>query len=292
MANKVRRLAKERGYAVNMQASALRKERSGIIGMILPIYDNRFFSSITQNFERLAREMGYFPITTCTHRDPALELQAVRTMLLYQAEYIICTGSTDPDQLYDLCAKVGVPTLNIDLPGNKSVSVISDNYSGALQLTHKLIDDVQGTCRMLFIGGQPTDHNTKERIRGFRQAHIERGLPIDESQIIPCGYEAPKAKEAIKALFGNGFESYNAMFINSTISLEGVTQALSDAGNLHSPDMAVGCFDWDPLVAVLKPEITMVKQDVEKMLSELFALIRSGTHQGARIIQIPPILGH
>ncbi|CEP33683.1 Transcription regulator HTH, LacI [Halomonas sp. R57-5] len=29
-----------------MQARALRRERSGIIGMILPLYDNRYFSSI------------------------------------------------------------------------------------------------------------------------------------------------------------------------------------------------------------------------------------------------------
>lgn len=258
--------------------------------MILPIYDNRFFSSITQTFERMARDMGYFPITTCTHRDPELEKQAVRTMLLYQAEYVICTGSTDPDSLHDLCAKAGVPALNLDLPGKKSASVISDNFSGALQLTRKLLSDTHGPCHMLFIGGEGSDHNTKERIRGFRQAHAERDLQVADDQIITCGYEAAKAKEAVEALIEADRISHNAMFVNSTISLEGVTEALSQSGDLNLPCMIVGCFDWDPLVAVLRPEITMVKQDVEKMLAELFNLIRAGGDRTPRTIQVPTIL--
>ncbi len=290
MAQRVQRVADEHGYAVNMQASALRKERSGIIGMVVPIYDNRFFSSITENFERMAREMGYFPITTCTHRDPDLEMRAVRTMLHYQAEYVICTGSTDPDSLHELCAKAGVPTLNLDLPGRRSASVISDNHDGALQLARKLLDDVAGECRMLFVGGEASDHNTKERIRGFMQAHAERGIMVGDEQIVTCGYEAHKARQAMETILASGHESYNAMFINSTISLEGVTQALSQSGQLHHGSRVVGCFDWDPLVAVLRPEIAMVKQDVETMLAELFELIRTGHHVQPRTIEVPPIL--
>lgn len=289
-AAKVKRIADENGYAVNMQASALRKEKSGIIGMILPMYDNRFFSSIAQNFEQKARDMGCLPITICTHREPELEMEAVKAMLLYQAEFVVCTGSTDPDRLHDLCAKFGVPTFNLDLPGTKSASVISDNYEGALHLTRKLLTDVEGDCRMLFIGGHEADHNTKERIRGFVQAHVERHIQVEPDQIIACGYEAAKAKEVVEPLLGNDLAPYNAMFINSTISLEGVTEALSQSGVLNKRNIVIGCFDWDPLVAVFKPEIAMVRQDVETMLSELFRLIKGGGDFPSGTIEIPPIL--
>ena len=42
-------------YSVNRQASGLRNSRSGLIGMIIPLHDNRFFSGMSQTFEKLAR---------------------------------------------------------------------------------------------------------------------------------------------------------------------------------------------------------------------------------------------
>jgi LacI family fructose operon transcriptional repressor len=34
----------------------------------------------------------------------------------------------------------------------------------------------------------------------------------------------------------------------------------------------VGCFDWDPFAAHLPFEVTMMRQDVDKIISEAFAL--------------------
>ena len=77
-----------------MQASVLRRERSKIIGMIVPKYDNRYFGSIVEQFEAMARERGLFPIITCTRRDPALEIEAAREMLSYQVDCLIATGAS------------------------------------------------------------------------------------------------------------------------------------------------------------------------------------------------------
>jgi LacI family fructose operon transcriptional repressor len=131
-AEKITKLAEEHGYALNMQASVLRKERSKIIGMLVPKYDNRYFGSIAEQFEGMARERGLFPIITCTRRDPELELEAARAMLSYQVDCLIATGATDPDRIADICLAAGVPTINLDLPGSNAPSVISDNYLGAI----------------------------------------------------------------------------------------------------------------------------------------------------------------
>ena len=39
----IRKAAAELGYATNLQARGLRQARSGLVGMIIPIHDNRFF---------------------------------------------------------------------------------------------------------------------------------------------------------------------------------------------------------------------------------------------------------
>src|SRR6056297_2475293 len=99
LAERVMKLAEDQGYAVNAQASLLRRERSNIVGMIVPKYDNRYFGEIAEKFESRARENGYFPVVTCTQRDPELEIAAARELLSHQVGALIATGATDPDRV-------------------------------------------------------------------------------------------------------------------------------------------------------------------------------------------------
>lgn len=96
LAERVMKLAEEHGYAVNAQASLLRKDRSHIIGMIVPKYDNRYFGEIAEQFEARARASGYFPVVTCTQRDPELEFEAAKELVSYQAECLIATAPPIP----------------------------------------------------------------------------------------------------------------------------------------------------------------------------------------------------
>ncbi len=291
LADEVSRIAEEQGYALNMQARALRRARSGIIGMILPMYDNRYFSSIAQTFEDMARARGLFPIVTCTQRDPRLELAAARSLLAYQVEYLVCTGTTDPDRITRLCSKAGVPTINLDLPGSLAPSVISDNFAGAKALTQ----DILARCTakghagepLLFIGGRGTDHNTRERLRGFRAAHEAAGITPDDN-VLTCGYAAGKASDALSALVASGRPLPPGMFVNSTISLEGVMRWILRSDRPEAAQIDLGCFDWDPFAEMLGKGIVMIRQDVETMLQTLFAVMAE-TRPQIRKIEIPPI---
>ncbi|NJH19122.1 LacI family transcriptional regulator, partial [Salmonella enterica subsp. enterica serovar Anatum] len=50
-----------------------------------------------------------------------------------------------------------------------------------------------------------------------------------------------------------------------------------------------GCFDWDPFVYLLGPDIDMVQQDVPAMLDAVFSLIVAGEASQQRL-EIPPRL--
>lgn len=292
LADKITKIAEEQGYAVNMQASLLRREKSRIIGMIVPKYDNRYFGSIVENFEDMARERGLFPIITCTRRDPELEIEAARTLLSYQVDWLISTGATNPDRISELCHSAGARSLNLDLPGKLAPSIISDNYSGAHELTRRVLVN----CRkklgkpepLLFIGGRGSDHNTAERIRGFRAAHQEMGVPIDESHILACGYAPEKAASSLAALAAQEGHLPHGMFVNSTISLEGVMRWLKASDHFGGRQPIMGCFDWDPFVTLLGHDIEMVRQDVPRMLTAAFEVI-SGQNAAATLIEIPPV---
>lgn len=293
LAEKIMKIAEEQGYALNMQASLLRREKSHIIGMIVPKYDNRYFGSIVELFEDMARARGLFPIITCTRRDPELEIEAARTMLSYQVECLIATGATDPDRITEMCAAAGVRSLNLDLPGALAPSIISDNFAGARELTRRILVNCERRLGkkgpLLFIGGRGSDHNTAERIRGFRAAHSDLGLAVAEEHILACGYAPEKAEKALDDLSLKGDTNVGGMFVNSTISLEGVMRWVRRSGHLNDDSLVLGCFDWDPFVSLLGNEIEMVRQDVPEMLKKVFEVIESGVNKPV-VIQVPPLI--
>ncbi len=292
MAEKITRIAEEQGYALNKQASMLRSNRSNIIGMIVPKYDNRYFGSIVERFEAMSRARGLFPIITCTRRNPELEVEAARTMLSWQVDWLIATGATDPDQISEICAQSGVPTLNLDLPGKLAPSVISDNYSGAKALTSRILDNAQARygykAPLVFVGGRGTDHNTRERLRGFLDAHQEHGIAIEEANILPCGYGPEKAELALGEYLAQHQPPWPGIFVNSTISLEGVVRWLASQGYEGPAQPPMGCFDWDPFVELLGHDIETVRQDVPAMLEAVFALI-DNQNTDLQLIEIPPV---
>jgi len=269
-AERVSRIAEEQGYSVNIQASMLRRERSKIVGMIVPKYDNRYFGEMAERFEERARARGLFPVITCTQRDPDLEIAAAKELLAYQVGGLVVSGATDPDHISELCKAAGVRTVNLDLPGSKAPSVISDNTAGARALTKRLLDTTSDLGALLFIGGRASDHNTAARIKGFRDAHVQRGIALTQDHVIACGYAPQKARSALEQ---RDMTDIAGLFVNSTITLEGVVGWLNSLPEQHRARLRFGCFDWDPFAALLPGNIGMVRQDIAAMLDKVFELL-------------------
>ena len=292
---RVQRLADAQKYSVNRQASGLRTSRSGLIGMIIPLHDNRFFSGMSQVFEKLARDRHWYPIVVSTLRDPALEIQTVRTLISYRIEHLVVAGATDPDSVGRLCRTHGVAHVNVDLPGTLATSVISDNLWGAQQLTRALIERstplrAAKRNKPYFVGGVAADYATRRRIEGFSDVVHAKFGKVDPGQVDACGYEGDLAEAAVRALYRRLGGLPRAMFINSTIALEGVVRFLKTLPAEELERCAFGCYDWDPFASVLSFPLLMVRQDVEGLLGEAFRIIDSGSFTQSRIIEIKPQL--
>ena len=194
----------------------------------------------------------------------------------YQVDLLISTGATDPDRISDFCAAAGVRTINLDLPGSRSPSVVSDNYSGARDLTRVILSRIQTEFGVLdplyFIGGRLSDNNTAERLRGFREAHAELGLEVPEEQLVIRGYAPEKAEAALEAL---DLPRRFGIFVNSTITLEGVVRWMQRNKRGGKSGLRFGCFDFDPFAARLPENVGMAEQDVPHMLEAVFEMIDS-----------------
>ena len=273
----IRRIAAQQGYSTNMQARGLRQARSGLVGMIIPVHDNRFFSSMSQSFEEFARARGLVPVIASSLRDPAEEARIVRTLISYAVDYVFIAGATDPAAITALCRAAGLRHVFVDLPGPGAPSVISDNHLGAARLTRQLLADMKGDDsprgRIHFLGGIASDYATSRRIEGFRDVLEEAGHPAAPGQIIATGYAPRIAMQEIAALADRLGGLPAALFVNSLTAFEGVLGYLVNLPPEAVEGTAIGCYDYDPFAAYLQFPVHMVRQDGHRLIEQAYELI-------------------
>jgi LacI family transcriptional regulator, fructose operon transcriptional repressor len=278
----IRRIATEQGYSANLQARGLRKARSGLVGMVIPLHDNRFFSSMSQSFEAMARERGLVPVIASSLREPEEERRIVETLIAYAVDYLFIAGATDPDAVSRMCRANNLRHIFVDLPGKGAPSVISDNYKGAAELTRRLLADrpIAATTdrdRLYLIGGDPADYATARRIAAFRGVLTEAALPPMPGQIIACGYAPRAAMREISALCDRLGGLPSGLFVNSLTVLEGVLHHLSGLPPEEVRACVIGCYDYDPFAAYLQFPMHMVRQDADGLIREAYRMIDENT---------------
>jgi LacI family fructose operon transcriptional repressor len=294
-ANRILGCARELGYNVNMKARGLRLSRSGLAGMVLPHYRNRFFAGLAQTFEDQARSRGLCPIVVGTQRDPAVEVNVTKTLLSQRVELLFIAGVRNPTPLNDLCSAAGVPSINLDLPGDGAPSVVTDNRKGAAEITGVLIEKLlargHSPDELVLLGGVANEYATEMRIAGFRDAFQARGLAPAKDAVECCGYNAAAANRALTLRCEKLGRPPFGLLMNSITALEGLVQFMATLSHDAWKTVVVGCFDWDPFAAYLPFDVTMLRQDVQKIISEAFALFEKHDPADRPLILVPTGFG-
>lgn len=280
-AQKIKDVAAANGYSINLQARGLRKARSGLVGMILPVHDNRFFSSLSQHFATEARARGLCPVIVSTRREPEEEVRSVESLISYAVESLFIAGATDPETLSDLCHKSNLPHVFIDLPSDQSPSVVSDNAIGAEMLTRSILDKMPrhpDPLRALpyLIGGNARLYASSRRIGAFR-ALVTRELgSISDDQVIACGYVPARAAEEMERLVDRLGGMPAGLFINSIPAFEGALSYLVRLPPAALAQTVIGCYDYDPFGAFLQFPVHMIRQNSKELIRQAYSLLDSG----------------
>ncbi|MEZ2132024.1 MULTISPECIES: LacI family DNA-binding transcriptional regulator [unclassified Sinorhizobium] len=276
-ADLIRDLAEKHQYTANRQAQGLRSSRSGLVGLLLPVYDNRYFSSMAQTFEAHVRRRGQCPIVVSSSRDPREERETAENLISYSIDELFICGATDPDGVHEICEAAGLKHINIDLPGTKTHSVISDNYEGGRMLTEAIIRYFPAEDPLkpeeLFLFGGRNDHASRERIRGFRDVKQELLGGNFDGSIQPTGYSPNTARIGFETFYQREGRLPRALFINSSINFEGLLRFMSAHPRDQFAELVVGCYDYDPFGSFLPFPVIMMRQDVEGMITKAFELI-------------------
>ncbi len=293
-AHRITEAARRLGYNVNLTARGLRLSRSGLAGMILPHYRNRFFADLAEAFEVEARRRDLCPIVVSTQRDKTVEMNVTGTLLAQRVEFLFIAGVPRPDPLDRLCSAAGVPCVNLDLPGSGAPSVVSDNRGGAKRLTDILIEKVvrrSGSLEaFLYLGGVAGEYATDNRVAGFTEALRAHGVNLDPDCLALCGYPPANARDSLNAYFNRHGRLPAGLFINSIAAFEGAIEFASGLSIAALNDCVAGCFDWDPFAACLSFDVTMLRQDVETMMQHAFDALAPARQETRPLVMVPAVL--
>ena len=250
----------ELGYVYDRIAANLRSQRSTTMGIIITDIANTFFADLFKGIQNELERDGYTGILGTTFDLEHKQERLISTMLEHRVGGIILvpvsgSGQETVERLkkYDIPVVIAVRELQTD-----DFDYVGADYNlGSRMAISHLID--KGHKRIAFIGGRMESATWTERMRGYREIHKERNLPVDESIILPGSTTKNGGIETVQTLLKQSSDKLpTAIFCFSDLVAFGVILGLRQAGLTPGKDIDVVGFDNVPESEIVYPPMTTV----------------------------------
>jgi LacI family transcriptional regulator len=173
---------------------------------------------------------------TCFSHGQADEERLVTRMVQERrADAIILMNLGDSDGFIRQSIQRGAPIVLIDRPvnGAKVCSISMDNEGGAESATKHLIE--HGYKRIALLAGPADSYDAVHRLKGYKRALKETGIPVDPELIWPGAFTEESGREAMQRWLDDGNVLPDAIFATNDPMAFGVLDVLQERG-LHVPD--------------------------------------------------------
>lgn len=258
---KVIKLAKELNYKPNNVASALRKGKTQIIGMLVPSINRAFFSSIVRGVEEVSNTLDYHVIVSQSYEDYDNEKKAIKAFLNAQVSGIIASISktTKDYSHYQEVIDSGIPLVLFDrtTPLLQTGQVVIDDYQGGYMATSHLIE--QGCSKIVHFTSERKIDIYKERYSGYATALENNGIKLDESLVFGSHLQLEDGRRLAIELLESKIK-FDAIFSASDYAAIGCIQVLKE-NNLRIPaDVSIVGFSNEPFTSFSAPSLTSINQ--------------------------------
>jgi LacI family transcriptional regulator len=244
------------GFRRNDSARVLRKGRTASVGLVLEDLADPFYGPLSRAVEEVARSHGALLINGSSAEDPEREQELVLALCARRVDGLVVIPAGDDHRYLEPELKAGVATVFVDRPaGHVDADVVlCDNFGGARDGVAHLI--AHGHRRIGFIGDMPRIHTAAERLRGYRAAMADAGIPVKDSWMSLGITDPERVRRAAEEMLADR-DPVTAIFTgNNRVS---VTVVRVLAGRARG--VALVGFDDVELADLLRPGLTVVAQD-------------------------------
>jgi LacI family transcriptional regulator len=260
------------GYRRDEVARSLRPgQATGLVGLIVPNLAIPFYSWLALAVEEAVHQRDLTLIVGNTGRDPTRERQLVQRLLSRRVDGILIEP-TGREQAHLRDAIADTPLVFIAQPpvGVAADCVLHDDFHGARLGTIDLIK--RGHTRIGFAGDTRHSYANAGRLRGFKSALREHGLPCSPRHLLRHVDDAQSSETAVAALLRGAdpptalFTVHNRMTVGAVRAMYKLGRRLEIAqfGDFDFGDM-LGC----PLSIVVSDHRALVKEAVRLLLERI-----------------------
>lgn len=258
---KVLQMVKELNYKPNSIASALRNGRTQIIGMVVPIIDRAFFSSVIRGVEEVSNELNYHVIISQSDENFNNEKKILKAFLKTQVDGVIASiGKNTKDYShYQDIIDSGIPLILFDRTTAflQTSQVVIDDYQGGYIATSHLID--QGCTKIAHFTSEKKIDIYKERYRGYVDALQDNDITLDDSLVFSADLQLEDGRAHALRLLESKKE-FDGIFSASDYAAIGCMQVLKEHHVRIPNDVAIVGFSNEPFASFTDPTLSSINQ--------------------------------
>jgi LacI family transcriptional regulator len=274
--SKVLELIKKRDYSPNSAARLLRTGKSNTIGLIVEDLGNYFFGNIAKVVELEASKRGYNVFLSSTDNNPKTAKALIRKMRNSSVDGMIITPTKDLNQELEKLKNDMIPFVLLDrtVPGLSANAVVLDNFKGAYDLTHHLLNN--GYNDIGFVTIHSDMSQMTERERGYFAAMESSKNPSTNELVLKVKFDdsAESIISSIKSFVLENPELEALFFATNYLGVHGI-EALKQVEKSMPDDLAIVCFDDNDLFRLFSPSITVSSQPIKQIAVETIELLLS-----------------
>lgn len=260
--------ANELGYVPNPYGRILRTSINPSIGIIIPSFQNPFFSQIVMGIEYIASKRGYTSMVFASQRDPLLERKYINDLIQKRISCLMLCSVDDTSETIEHYITSGglACVFEADFPPlNNALNATADMFIAAKTATEYLIS--QGHTRIAFLTPPLSKSSRHQRVDGCRFAMAMHGLKFEHEDIISVTYEddvddglyeynigAILAKKMLEQK-----KDYTAVIALNDLIACGIIAGLKQQNVRVPEDISVIGFDDIPNAVMISPQLTTIR---------------------------------
>lgn len=261
---KIEEAIKELGYIPNELARNLFRNKTGIIGIIIPDLDHVFFSRLVRETEIALYKLGYKTMVCNTIGISNREKEYLDMLNRNIVDGIITAAHTLDGEEY---LKQSKPIVSLDRDFGPKIPMVGSDHQSGGKLAAEIL--LKNRCRkILHITGVAPDIAADDRHTIFESIMTAHGVELVDVVMEWNQFDYASYWEmAKKALLRS--DGIDGVFAADEAALSYMHLAM-EAGKRVPEDLKVVAYDGMPITGLCTPEVTSICQNVQ-LLSETCA---------------------
>ncbi|MBY6410397.1 LacI family DNA-binding transcriptional regulator [Rhodococcus sp. BP-252] len=268
----VEHAARALGYRPNRAASALRSNRSHLIGLVMNNLINATFHTVAEVVQKRASASGFQVLLCITDADPGKENDVLSMLGEHGVDGTIVIGSGRSADASNalLSAGRGVVNLIRSVRGSGAPTVLADDLEGAKEATAHLLS--LGHTRIGYIGGPADATSGRERFDGYCRALADAGVDVDEGLIRKGPFTTEFGAEAVNLLLDDA-RPMTALYAANHEAVFGILPTLSARGVSIPDSLSLVCHEDMPWLKMWQPPVTVVDNGAAQLANVAMDLL-------------------